>query len=588
VTFNGWLQLAIFFVVLTALVPVLGGYMARVYQGERLLLERPLGWLERLIYRLIGPAARTEQDWKAYGKTTIVFSFVFFLVLYLILRTQSIHPWNPEGFNSAPWDVTFNTTASFITNTNWQFYGGETTMTYFSQMTGLAVQNFVSAAVGMAVLAAVIRGFASRGVRELGNFWRDVTRSLLYILLPLSFIGALVLVSQGVIQNLSGYVTIHGLGGLDQTLAMGPVASQEAIKQLGTNGGGFFNVNSAFPFENPTQFSNFVEMLFIVLIPASATLQFGRMVGNRRQGWALYATMVVFAIALFGAAYAAEQHGTPAQHVAGERTAVADGTTGGNLEGKEQRNGIADSALWTDVTTDASNGSVNSALDSYTGLGGLVPLANMMTGEVIFGGVGSGLYGMLLTVLLAVFIAGLMVGRTPEYLGKKVEAREVKLVLIGLLFTPMVALIATGIAISSKYGAPSIFNPGPQGFSETLYAYVSQANNNGSAFAGFTGFVQPNAPGNAGAYGITFADILGGLSMLTARFVPLLSALAVAGSLSVKRVVPAGPGTFRTDTPTFVALLLSVIVIVAALTFFPAVLLGPVVQGLTHQLGFPT
>src|SRR5262245_45983380 len=587
-TVNGWLQLAIYVAVLTALVPVLGGYMARVYQGEHVLLERPLGWLERLIYRLIGSSARTEQDWKAYGKTTIVFSLVFFVVLYTILRTQNIHPWNPEGFNSAPWDVTFNTTSSFISNTNWQYYGGETTMTYFSQMAGLAVQNFVSAAVGMAVVAAVIRGFASRGVRELGNFWRDVTRSLLYILLPISFIGALILVSQGVIQNLSGYISIHGLGGLDQTLAMGPAASQIAIKQLGTNGGGFFNANSAFPFENPTAFSNFVELLFIVLIPAAATAQFGRMVGNRRQGWALYATMVVFSIALFAVVYGAEQHGTPAQHVAGEHTAVADGTTGGNLEGKEQRNGIAESALWTNVTTDASNGSVNSALDSYTGLGGLVPLANMMTGEVIFGGVGSGLYGMLLTVLLAVFIAGLMVGRTPEYLGKKVEAREVKLVLIGLLFTPMAALIATGIAISSKYGAPSIFNPGPQGFSETLYAYVSQANNNGSAFAGFTGFVQPNAPGNAGAYGITFTDVLGGLTMLTARFVPLLSALAVAGSFSMKRIVPAGPGTFRTDNPTFVLLLIAVIVIVASLTFFPAVLLGPVVQGLTDQLGFPT
>ena len=587
-TVNGWLQLVIYFAVLTALVPVLGAYMARVYQGERILLERPLGWLERLIYRLIGPSSRNEQDWKSYGKTTIVFSLVFFLVLYTILRTQGIHPFNPEGFNSAPWDVTFNTTSSFVTNTNWQFYGGETTMTYFSQMAGLAVQNFVSAAVGMAVLAAVIRGFASRGTRELGNFWRDVTRGLIYILLPISFIGALILVSQGVIQNLSGYLTIHGLGGLDQTLAMGPAASQVAIKQLGTNGGGFFNVNSAFPFENPTQFSGFVEMIFILLIPAAATLQFGRMVGNRRQGWALYATMVVFSIALFGVVYGAEQHGTPAQHHAGENTAVADGTTGGNLEGKEQRNGITDSALWANVTTDASNGSVNSAHDSYSGIGGLVPLTNMMTGEVIFGGVGSGLYGMLLTVLLAVFIAGLMVGRTPEYLGKKVEAREVKLVLIGLLFTPMVALIATGIAISSKYGAPSIFNPGPQGFSETLYAYTSQANNNGSAFAGFTGFVQPNAPGNAGSYGITFADILGGLSMLTARFVPLLSALAVAGSLSVKRIVPAGPGTFRTDNPTFVLLLIAVIVIVAALTFFPAVLLGPVVQGLTDQLGFPT
>ena len=345
-TANGWLQLAIYFAVLTALVPLLGGYMARVYQGERILLERPLGWLERLIYRLLGPAARTEQDWKSYGKTTIVFSLVFFLVLYTILRTQNIHPFNPEGFNSAPWDVTFNTTSSFVTNTNWQYYGGETTMSYFSQMAGLAVQNFVSAAVGMAVLAAVIRGFASRGVKELGNFWRDVTRTLLYILLPLAVIGTLILVSQGVIQNLSSYASFTGLGGLDQTLAGGPAASQIAIKQLGTNGGGFFNVNSTFPFENPTQFSNFVEMLFILLIPAAATAQFGRMVGNRRQGWALYATMVVFSVSLFGVAYAAEQNGSPAQHVAGEQTAAADGTTGGNLEGNEQRNGITDSALW--------------------------------------------------------------------------------------------------------------------------------------------------------------------------------------------------------------------------------------------------
>ena len=583
-TVNGWLQVAIYVAVLTACVPFLGGYMARVYMGERIFLERPLGWLERLIYRLLGPSARSEQDWKSYGKTTVVFSFVFFVFLYVILRTQNIHPFNPEGFNSAPWDVTFNTTSSFITNTNWQYYGGETTMTYFSQMAGLAVQNFVSAAVGMAVLAAVIRGFASRGVKELGNFWRDVTRTLLYILLPLAAVGTLILVSQGVIQNLSSYVSFTGLGGLDQTLAMGPVASQEAIKMLGTNGGGFFNVNSSFPFEDPTQFSGFVEMIFILLIPASATIQFGRMVGNRRQGWALYATMLVFMLTLFGVGYAAEQHGSPAQHVAGERTAAANGTTGGNLEGKEQRFGIADSAQWANVTTDASNGSVNSAHDSFTGIGSLVPLTNMMTGEVIFGGVGSGMYGMLMTVLLAVFIAGLMVGRTPEYLGKKVESREVKLVLIGLLFTPMVALIATGIAISSKYGTPSIFNPGPQGFSETLYAYTSQANNNGSALAGYTGFIQPNAPGNAGSYGITFADILGGLSMLTARFVPLLSALAISGSLSVKRVVPVGPGTFRTDNPTFVILLLSVIVIVAALTFFPALLLGPVVQGLTNQL----
>ena len=593
---EGWLQVAVYMVVLTALTPPLGAYMARVYQGRPLLLGRVLGPVERGIYRILGPSARVEQDWKAYGRTTIVFSAVFFVVLYAILRTQAIQPFNPEGFGSAPWDVTFNTTSSFVTNTNWQFYGGETTMSYFSQMAGLAVQNFVSAAVGMAVLAAVIRGFASRGSAELGNFWRDVTRTLLYILLPLSFAGALVLASQGVIQTLDGTVTFDTITGGSQSLALGPVASQVAIKQLGTNGGGFFGVNSAYPFENPTQFSNFVEMLFILLIPAALTATYGRMVGNRRQGWAIYAAMLIMLVVTMGVGYAAESNGSPAQRAAGIEANVgatdvnvtdADRQAGGNMEGKEQRNGIAASTTWAAATTAASNGSVNSALDSYTGIGGLVPMFNMMTGEVIFGGVGSGLYGMLLFVLLAVFIAGLMVGRTPEYLGKKVEAREIKLVMIGTIVVPLLVLIATGIAISSKYGEPSIYNPGPQGFSEVLYAYTSQGNNNGSAFAGFTGFLQPNAPGNAGSFGITFADILGGLSMLFARFVPLLAALAVAGSLAVKRAHPAGPGTFRTDTPIFVVLLIGVVVLVAALTFFPAVLLGPVVQGLTDSLVFP-
>jgi len=379
-------------------------------------------------------------------------------------------------------------------------------------------------------------------------------------------------------------VSFHTPTGLSQTLALGPAASQISIKQLGTNGGGFFNVNSAMPFENPTTFSNFVEMLFILLIPAGLTATFGRMVGNRRQGWGLYAAMAVMLVAGVVVAYAAEQHGSPAEKSAHVAVASHNGTTGGNLEGKEQRFGIANSALWATVTTDASNGSVNSAHDSFTGIGGSVPLTNIMTGEVIFGGVGSGLYGMLLMVLLAVFIAGLMVGRTPEYLGKKVESREVKLVLIGTLFVPLGVLVATALAIATKYGAPSIFNSGPQGFSETLYAYTSQTNNNGSAFAGYTGFVQPNAPGNVGAFGITFADLLGGLAMLAGRFVPLIAALAVAGSLATKKVAPAGAGTFRTDTPTFVFLLVSVIVIVGALTFFPALLLGPIVQGLAPQL----
>jgi potassium-transporting ATPase potassium-binding subunit len=570
-------------VVLTAATPVLGGYIARVYQGGPLALERVLGPLERLVYRTLRVDPGAGQDWKSYARSTVLFSVVFWLALYLILRTQGIHPFNPEGFHSAPWNVTFNTTSSFVTNTNWQYYGGETTMTYFSQMAGLAVQNFVSAAVGMAVMAAVIRGFVSRGVGALGNFWQDLTRTLLYVLLPLSLVGALILVSQGVIQTLSGYVSYTTLQGFDQTLALGPAASQIAIKQLGTNGGGFFNVNSAMPFENATTFSNFVQLLFILLIPAALTLTFGRMVGNRRQGWALYAAMLAMFVAGVVVAYAAEQNGSPAEHGAGLVTASADGTTGGNLEGKEQRFGIANSALWTAATTGASNGSVNAAQESYTGAGGAVPMVNMMTGEVIFGGVGSGLYGMLLVVLLAVFIAGLMVGRTPEYLGKKVEAREVKLVLIGTLFVPLAVLVCTALAIAIKAGKESIFNSGPQGFSESLYAYTSQTNNNGSAFAGYTGFVQPN-PGNSGSSGVTFADLLGGLAMLVGRFVPLVAALAVAGSLAIKKVVPAGAGTFRTDTPTFVGLLVGVIVIVAALTFFPALLLGPIVQALTTRL----
>ena len=576
-TAQGWLQIAIYVVVLTALTPVLGGYMARVFRGERVFLTPVLGPLERLTYRLIRVDTSVDQDWKGYARTTIVFSALFWGALYLILRTQGIHPFNPEGFHSGTWDVTFNTTSSFISNTNWQYYGGETTMTYFSQMAGLAVQNFISAGVGIAVAIAVIRGFASRSGSALGNFWQDLTRALLYVLLPISVVGALFLVSQGVIQNLSPYDTFGTLAGGQQTLALGPVASQEVIKELGTNGGGFFNVNSAMPFENPSGITNFFELLLILVIPAGLTSTFGRWVGNRRQGWALYAAMLLMFVGSVAAVYLAEVHATPAQHLAG----VASDP--GNLEGKEVRFGIPNSALWTAVTTVASCGAVNAAFDSLTGLGGLVPMFNMSTGEVVFGGVGSGLYGMLLFVVLAVFIAGLMVGRTPEYLGKKIEAREVKLVMIGTLFVPLAVLTATAAAISTKWGAPSIFNPGPQGFSETLYAYVSQTNNNGSAFAGYTGYLQPNGT-NAGAFGITFADLLGGFAMLFGRFVPLVAALAVAGAVAPKRVAPLGPGTFRTDTPVFVVLLIGTIVLVAALTFFPAFLLGPIVQGLTDNL----
>jgi K+-transporting ATPase ATPase A chain len=525
-----------------------------------------------------------EQDWKAYATSTLAFSLLSFLLLYLILRTQSIQPFNPEGFHSGPWNLSFNTTSSFVTNTNWQYYGGETTLTYFAQMAGLAVQNFVSASVGIAVLAAVIRGIAARSATALGNFWVDLVRVSFYILLPISFVVALILVSQGVIQTLDGPQTFHTIAGGTQTLALGPVASQEAIKELGTNGGGFFNVNSSYPFENSNGLTNFIELLLILIIPAALTYTFGRMIGNRRQGWALYiAMMLMFAVAI-GVVYVAEQHGSPAQHHAGVVTHAFHGSTGGNMEGKEQRFGIADSSLWTAVTTVTSCGAVNAAFDSLTGIGGLVPTANLSTGEVIFGGVGSGLYYMLMLVLLTVFIAGLMVGRTPEFLGKKIESREVKLVLVGVLVTPLLVLIATALAVASPDGTQSIYNPGPQGFSESLYAYMSQANNNGSAFAGYTGFIQPHAPGNAGSEAFSFANLLGGLVMLFARFLPMIAALGVAGSLAGKKIAPAGAGTFRSDSPTFVVLLIGVVIVVAALTFFPAFLLGPVANGMTNQL----
>ena len=575
-TFQGWVQIAVYVAVLTALTPLIGAYMARVYRGDRVLLSPVFGPLERLVYRLLRVNPAAGQNWKEYARSVLVLSALFWIALYVILRTQGIHPFNPEGFDAAPWDVTFNTTSSFISNTNWQYYGGETTLSYFSQMTGLAVQNFISAAVGIAVAVAVIRGFAARSGAALGNFWQDLTRTLLYVLLPISFVAALLLVSQGVIQNLSPYETFGTLAGGKQTLALGPVASQEAIKMLGTNGGGFFNVNSAMPFENPTGLSNFLEMLLILVIPAGLTSVFGRYVGNRRQGWAIYAAMLTLFLVSVVVVYAAEVNGSPAQHLAN--------VAGGNFEGKEVRFGLAATSLFTAITTVASCGAVNAAFDSLTGIGGLGPSFNISTGEVIFGGVGSGLFSMLLFVVLAVFIAGLMVGRTPEYLGKKIEAREVKLVMIGTLFVPLTVLVATAVAISTKWGGPSIFNAGPQGFSESLYAYISQTNNNGSAFAGYTGFVQPNAPGNTGAFGITFADMLGGLAMLFGRFVPLVTALGVAGALAGKRTRPLGPGTFRTDTPVFVVLLIFTVVIVAALTFFPAFLLGPIVQGLTTQL----
>jgi potassium-transporting ATPase potassium-binding subunit len=583
---QGWLQIAVFVVVLVALIKPVGIYMARVFTSQRVFLTPVVGPIEHFTYRALRVRPDAEgQDWKAYARSAIVFSLFSWLALYLILRTQGIHPFNPEGFHSGPWDVSFNTTSSFVTNTNWQYYGGETTLSYFSQMAGLTVQNFVSAGVGIVVVVALIRGIVARSGRELGNFWQDLVRTLLYILVPISVVGALFLVSQGVIQNLGDSTLVHTLTGGQQILAQGPVASQEAIKELGTNGGGFFNVNSAYPFENASGLTNFFEMLLILVIPVSLTYTYGRMAGSQRQGWAIFSAMLVLFAVAVAIVYMAEQHGSVAQHAAGLHTHAFDGSTGGNMEGKEQRFGIAGSSLWTAVTTVTSCGAVNAAFESLTGLGQAVPFANLSLSEVVFGGVGTGLYSMLLYVLLAVFIGGLMVGRTPEYLGKKIQAREIKLVSLGVLVTPLAVLLSSGIASATELGKRSIYaGINPQGFSETLYAYLSQANNNGSALAGYTGFIQPNAPGNVGAYGISFADLLGGAVMVGARFLPILFVLAVAGSLAGKKVSPAGLGTMRTDNPAFVFLLIGIVILVGALTFFPALLLGPVVQSLTTRL----
>jgi potassium-transporting ATPase potassium-binding subunit len=584
--FEGYAQIAIFIVVLVALIKPVGIYLARVFNNERTFLTPVFGGIERGTYRVLRVNPEGEgQDWKAYARSLIVFSLLFWILLYLILRTQGIQPFNPEGFHSGPWDLSFNTTSSFITNTNWQYYGGETTLTYFAQMAGLAVQNFVSAAVGIAVLVALIRGIISRSGKSLGNFWQDIVRILLYVLLPMSIVGALFLVSQGVIQNLSHATVIHTLSGGTQVLAQGPVASQEVIKELGNNGGGFFNVNSSFPFENSSGLTNMFEMLLMLIIPASLTYTYGRMVGSQRQGWAIFSAMFILFIVGVIVVYIAEQHGTAAQHAAGVHTTAFHGSTGGNLEGKEQRFGIADTSLWTAITTVTSTGAVNGAFESLTGIGGAVPFANLSMSEVVFGGVGAGLYSMLLYVILAVFIGGLMVGRTPEYLGKKIQAREIKLVSLGVLFTPLAVLLSAGLASATELGKRSLYaGINPTGFSENLYAYLSQANNNGSAWAGYTGFLQPHAPGNDGAFGITFANLLGGLVMVTARFAPILFVLAVAGALAGKKVSPAGLGTMRTDNPTFVFLLIGIVILVGALTFFPAILLGPIANGLTGRL----
>jgi K+-transporting ATPase ATPase A chain len=585
-TANAWIQLLLFLAVLLAAVKPLGWYMARVYQGQPCGLDRALGWLERLFYRVAGLDPRAEMGWRGYTVAVLVFNGIGLLFLYALLRCQQFLPLNPQEFPAASPDLAFNTASSFATNTNWQSYGGETTLSYLVQMLGLGVQNFLSAATGMAVLVALIRGFARRSAETIGNFWVDLTRSTLYILLPLSLILSLVLVSQGVVQNFRPYETVTRLqpakdadGKLisEQQLPMGPAASQIAIKQLGTNGGGFFNVNSAHPYENPTPLSNFLEMLAILLIPAALCYTFGMMVGDTRQGWAILAAMVVIFLPLAIGAIAAEQAGVPAQAKIGADLQASSEQSGGNMEGKETRFGVVNSALWATVTTAASNGSVNSMHDSFTPLGGLVPMWLIQMEEVIFGGVGSGLYGMLIFALVAVFVAGLMVGRTPEYLGKKIEAFEMKMASLMILIPPIVVLAGTAVAVLGpglKYAdaetaevKDSLSNPGAHGFSEALYAFSSAGNNNGSAFAG----LNANAP---------FYNTALGLAMLISRYWLIIPTLAVAGSLARKKYTPPSAGTLPTHTPLFVTWLACTVVLVGALTFVPALALGPIVEHL--------
>jgi len=564
-------QILFYAAALVALGYPLGLYMARVYNNEQFCMRgrlRFLGKIENGFLRLLRVDLKAEQDWKSYAKTVLIFSAVFSVPLFVLMRLQGHLPLNPDHLPGVSSHIALNTTASFITNTNWQYYGGEYTMSYLSQMAGLAVQNYVSAAVGMAVLAAVVRGLSHRSTKSLGNFWRDLYRGLVYILLPLAVVLGIVLISQGVVQTFEAHATATTLQGAHQTIARGPAASQVAIKQLGTNGGGFYNSNSSVPFENPTGLSNFFEVLAILLIPAAQVFMFGKMVGALRQGWVLFAAMfVMFAIGI-AVVLPAEQHGSAVLRSSGVNITQGSGSSGGNMSDKEIRFGISESALWTVPTSDASNGSVNSGFDAYTPAGGAVPLVNLFVGEVIFGGVGSGLYGMFFYVVIAVFVAGLMIGRTPEYLGKKIEAREIKYAAVGALFVPTMVLITTGVSVVTKVGLASIFNPGAHGFTEALYAYDSQSNNNGSAFAG---------------YGATnFSAEFGTVCLYLGRWVPLIAALALAGSLAGKRTAPASAGTFRTDGPIFVVLLVGVIALTAGLMIFPALTLGPIVEGLSH------
>ena len=563
---QGVAQILVYSGVLVLLALPLGLYMAWAY--ERFSPRGVLGAIEKGFYRVVRIDPEQEQDWKSYGTTVLVFSVLFWGLLYLILRLQSHLFLNPDHMKAVPAHLSLNTAASFITNTNWQFYAGESTMSYLSQMAGLAVQNFVSAAVGMAVLVAVVRGIARRSAGTIGNFWRDLYRSLVYVLLPLAVIATVILIWQGVPQTFHGHATATTVQGATQTLARGPVASQIAIKQLGTNGGGFYNSNSATPFENPTGLSNLIEMLSLLLIPAAQVFMFGRMVLARRHAWAVFAAMfVVFAIGL-AVNLPAEQHGSQVLRASGVNITQGHGQSGGNMADKEVRFGQAATSIWTVATSDASNGSVNSGFDAQTPAGGAVPLVNLFLGEVIFGGVGSGLFTMFFYIILAVFIAGLMVGRTPEWLGKKIEAREIKLAAIGALFVPTMVLTLTALSIVTKSGLASIYNSGAHGFTETLYAYNSQSNNNGSAFAGF---------------GLTnFSAYFGAVAMLLGRFVPMFAALALGGMLAKKNTHPFSAGTFRTDGATFVFLLVGVIALTAGLMILPALTLGPIVEGLMH------
>jgi K+-transporting ATPase ATPase A chain len=575
-TTYGFAQIIIYLVLLVSLAYPLGLFIARVYRHEPTFLDRILRPVERILYRLAGVNAEEEMDWKQNAIAMLIFNLAGILVVYALQRLQGFLPLNPQGLAAVSPDSSFNTAVSFGSNTNWQGYGGETTMSYLTQMLGLTVQNFVSAASGMAVMALFIRGLARHSTRLLGNFWVDLTRSTLYILLPLSLIVALVLVSQGVVQNFSGYKTAtlveattdaSNASVTEQLLPMGPAASQIAIKEIGTNGGGFFNVNSAHPYENPTPLSNLVEMLSILLVAAALCFTFGRMVNDMRQGWAVFAAMTVMLILLLGVTVQAEQAGNPAFSAMGVDQAAGMMHAGGNMEGKEVRFGIANSAIWATVTTAASNGSVNSMHDSYTPLGGFVTIFMMQLGEVVFGGVGSGLYGMLVFVIIAVFVAGLLVGRTPEYLGHKIEAYEMKMASLLILVMPITVLLLTALGLVTEAGRATIFNPGPHGFSEVLYLFTSQGNNNGSAFAG----IGANTP---------FYNLWGGIAMLIGRYWLAVPTLALGGSLAAKKLVPSTEGTLPTHTPLFVGWLIAVVVLVGALNFFPALALGPIVEHL--------